>query len=186
MNNYSYRIVYPFSKSIFIEKLKSNTILSNPTNLIERAYSEEANNRVFIRGFLNLNQGRFQVYTYPDMYDSFLTPYLFLKRVFILMAPTCIYCHIVGDEEKTIVDYTISKTDIVKVTAIFGIILSSFIGLCCIISILKNEINVGILITLAMIAQFSLMIYMMLKIPCSESDALRKFMRNLGNENDVL
>lgn len=183
MKNYSYKKEYPFSNHIFIEKLKANTISSSPVNKIKRAYSDKANDRVFVRGFLNLKQEQFQVYTYPDLYDSFLTPYFF-KRAFIFMAPSCIYGHFVGkDDEKTVVNYTICKTDFVKVIAIVQTFICVMCGLYCIISMIMNGISGELLLAFIIIAEFSIIIIMLLKIPRAELDALIKFMEDLEDES---
>ena len=73
MNNCSDRKIYSYEMSVFIEKFAAYTISSKPLKKMKQAYSFSAKDRVFV-GDYNIKYDRFKVYTYPDLWQSFLNP----------------------------------------------------------------------------------------------------------------
>ena len=62
MQKYNNKKIYSFDKSVFVEKFTANTISSNSIELIKRAYSFKAKERVYI-GDYYLKYDQFKVYT---------------------------------------------------------------------------------------------------------------------------
>lgn len=173
----NYRKVYPFGKSVFNQKFLEKTILPKYADKLKTAYSDKGKDRVFF-GTLKANQ--FTVYTYPDMGPSLLNPKLFIRNIFILAAPSCIYGSIIEYEGQTIAEYSIDKTEGVRAAQIFGIIIcciSIFMGIIDAFysGIKPRTIAAFFIIMLVLIVLFRIML-----IPQQEESALQKFMENLG------
>lgn len=169
--------VYPFEIDILKKELINKTISPNYINKIKTAY-KSGNERVF---FGTLKENQFKVYTYPDMSKSFLNPVLFLKRIFIFAAPSCIYGYISECNKQTRIEYTIDKTEAVHIFKMFGIIMCGLMGFMCIIDAFYSGIKVQTFISLGLIFLVIVMLYLLMKIPQSEEDALLKFLEDLGH-----
>ena len=178
VQKYNNKKIYSFDKSIFVEKFTANTISSNPIELIKRAYSLKAKERVYV-GNYNLEYDQFKVYTYADLYQSFLNPYLFWKRILILAAPVCIYGNVKEENHQTIVDYVIDKTISVKVTAAFGFSMCCSIAFMGILNILLNGMDLKSLLIIVLPVPLFLILFLLMRISVSERDALLIFMEDL-------
>lgn len=178
VQKYNNKKIYSFDKSVFVEKFTANTISSNSIELIKRAYSFKAKERVYI-GDYYLKYDQFKVYTYPDLYQSLLNPYLFWKRLFILVAPVCIYGNVKEENQQTIVDYVIDKTISVKVAAAFWFSMCCSIAFMGIINILMNGMDLKSLFTIVLPVPLFLILFLLMRISVSERDALLVFMEDL-------
>lgn len=178
MNNCNDRKIYSYEMSVFIEKFAAYTISSKPLKKMKQAYSFSAKDRVFV-GDYNIKYDRFKVYTYPDLWQSFLNPWLFIKNVLKFISPACIYGSVKEEEGHTIVDYEIKKTEKVKVTALFWLSMSSIFALTGIVNILFNGIDFKSLLIIVIAISWFIITYWIMNVPKMEHDALIRFMEDL-------
>ena len=168
-----YRKIYPYGKDVFEKRLMEKIAAPSLFRLnCIPYYGKIVRNRVFL-GDIKNNQ--FQILTYPS-FDDFSC---FNKKTIIFLAPSCICGEINEYAGQTVADYIISKTGIVKATAIFWLCMCGLITLTCIIAMFLEGAEIQMLLLPVIIALCLWIVYSLMKVPQSERDALHRLMEDL-------
>lgn len=177
MKNTRYRKIYPFEKSVFVEKFIARTVPSGIVEGLKRPYDRKLEGRVFMG---EIRENHFRIVTSPEIWDILKHPWG-MRKVPVWKNPSCVYGVFYEYNGDTVVDYTVDILEGSKFISLSSIIMSCLGTVGGIISIYMEGFHIQILLAFVIFLLMFVSSISALQIHQSEHDALIKFMEDMKN-----